>query len=91
MLFKRKPKPPIDTAIRMVGDAVEVAYGYLRDRRRIPSEEELRQLDTLAKTLWESHCTAQYIARNLHQRFRGEPEGSKQFTDQEVFDYHYPP
>ena len=90
MLFKRKPKPPIEGAIRIVGEAVEVAYGYLRDRKRIPTEEELRRLDELTKTLWESHCTVQYISRNLHQRFRGEPEGAKKFTDVEVFDYHYP-
>ena len=29
--FKRKPKPPLAKAIRMVSDATEVAYKYLRD------------------------------------------------------------
>lgn len=90
-LFRRKPKPPLAEAIQMVGDAVEVAYKYLRDRKHMPSEEELRQLDQLAKALWENHGTAQYISRNMHQRFRGEPEGAKKFTDPAVFDYHYPP
>ena len=90
MLFKRKPKPPIGRVVQKVGDAVEVAYSYLRDRGHMPSEAELRQIDQLAQMLWESHCTAQYISRNLHQRFRGEPEGAKKFTDSEVFNYHYP-
>ena len=91
MLFRRKPKPPLEEAIRTVGDAVEVAYKYLRDRKHMPSEEELRQFDQLAKALWENHCSAQYISRNMHQRSRGEPEGAKKFTDPAVFDYHYPP
>jgi hypothetical protein len=90
-LFKRKPKPPLADAIRMVGDAVEVAYKYLRDRQHTPSEEELHLLDRLAEALWANHATAQYIARNMRQRAAGEPEGTKKFTDSAVFDYHYPP
>ena len=90
-LFKPKTKPPLEGAIRMVGDAVEVAYKYLRDRKHMPTEEELKLLDRLVEALWQNHATAQYIARNMHQRFRGEPEGAKKFTDPEAFDYHYPP
>lgn len=90
-LFKRKPKPPLADAIHMVGDAVEVAYKYLRDRKHMPSEEELHLLDRLAEALWANHATAQYIARNMRQRAHGEPEGAKKFTDPTVFDYHYPP
>ncbi len=75
----------------MVGDAVEVAYKYLRDRQHTPSEEELHLLDRLAEALWANHATAQYIARNMRQRAAGEPEGTKKFTDSAVFDYHYPP
>ena len=89
-LFKRKSKPPLEGAIRMVSDAVEVAYKYKRDRRHMPTEEELRLFDQLAKALWSNHATAQYIARNMRQRANGEPEGAKKFTDPAVFDYHYP-
>lgn len=91
MLFKRKPKPPLDDALRMVSEAIGVAYRYKRDKSYMPSEAELQQLDQLAQVLWESHCTVQYISRNLHQRFRGEPEGAKKFTVAEAADYHYPP
>lgn len=85
--FKRKPKPPLLDAIRMVSDATEIAYKYLRDRKHMPSEEELRLLNQLAETLWQNHATAQYIARNMGQRSRGEPEGAKKFTDSGVADY----
>lgn len=90
MLFRRKPRPPIGKAAQMVGEAVEVAFRHKRDKAYMPTEEELRQFDRLAQYLWESHCTAQYISRCLHQRVNGEPEGAKKFTDAEVFDYHYP-
>jgi hypothetical protein len=75
----------------MVGDAVEIAYKYLRDRKHTPTQEELALLDQLAETLWANRATAEYIVRCMHQRARGEPEGAKKFTDPEVFDYHYPP
>ncbi len=74
-LFKPEPKPPLEEAIRMAGDAVEVAYAYLRDRKRMPTEEELARLDQLVEALWQNHATAQSIARKMHRRFRGEPEG----------------
>lgn len=52
----------------MTDNAVEIAYQYLRDRRYRPSEEELAQFDRLVETLWQSHATAQYIARSLRSR-----------------------
>lgn len=71
MLFRRKPKPPLKQALTLVGDAVEIAYKYLRDRKQIPTEQELHHLDQLALLLWESHVTVQYIARHLRRRARG--------------------
>jgi hypothetical protein len=91
MFFKRKPKPPLKVAIQMVDDAVDIAYKYLRDKNHMPTNDELQLLDALAKNLWSQYATAQYIARNMGQRSRGEPEGAKKFTDPAVFDYHYPP
>ena len=75
----------------MVGDAVEVAYKYLRDKKFKPNESDVKLFEHLEKILWENHATAGYIARCMRQRMNGEPEGSKKFTDPEVFDYHYPP
>lgn len=73
-----------------MADAVEIAYQYLRDRKHRPTEDELRLLDELAEVLWQNHATAQYIARNMHQRAKGQPEGAKKFTDPNAFEYHYP-
>ena len=91
MFFKKKPKPPLEEAISLVHQAVEIAWCYKRDKRYNPSEADLASFDRLAQTLWESHTTAQYIARCMGQRAAGEPEGAKKFTDPKVFDYHYPP
>ena len=74
----------------MGSGAIEVAYRCKRDKGYMPSEAELKQFDRLAQHLWETHTTAQYIARFLYLRANGEPEGAKKFTDAEVFDYHYP-
>lgn len=71
-LFKRKSKPPLAEAIRMVGDATEIAYKYLRDRKHMPTEGELLLLNQLAEALWANHATAQYISRNMHQRLHNE-------------------
>lgn len=85
-MFKRKPKPPLEEAIHCINEAVEAAYQHLRDRTHMPSEEELRQLDRLVEALWQNHATVRYIARNLHQRACGEPEGARKFT--RGFDYY---
>lgn len=55
----------------MVDDAVELAYQYLRDRKHMPTKEELMLLDRLVETLWKNHCTTQYISRNMHQSYYG--------------------
>lgn len=90
MFFRKKPKPPLEDAIRMVQDAIEIAYKPLRDERHMPTEAELAQFDCLANTLRESYATAQYIARCMRQRYDGESEGSKKFTSPKPFDWHYP-
>ncbi len=91
MFFKPKPKPEMKKAIELVGEAIEIAYKHLRDKKYQPTESDLKLFERLGEELWHKHCTAKYIARNMGQRFRGEPEGAKKFTDKEVFDWHYPP
>ena len=91
MLFKRKQKLPLEEASALVQQAIEIAYTYLRDKSYQPTEANLALFEQLSQALWENHTTAQYIARCMGQRSRGEPEGAKKFTDPKVFDYHYPP
>lgn len=90
MFFKKKPKPPLEDAIRMVQDAIEIAYKPLRDKKYMPTEAELEHFERLANTLWENYTTTQYISRCLHQRYNGEPERSRKFTNPKTFDWHYP-
>ena len=89
-LFKRKPKQPLDAALAHVAAAVEILYAYKRDSGYQPTEQDLQTFAQAQKNLWEASCTAGYIEKCLHQRHRGEPEGSKRFTDDEVQRYHYP-
>ena len=79
MVFKRKPKPPLDDAIRMARDSIAIAFCYKRDKAHRLSAEERQQLDQLVEILHESHAAAQYIARCLQQRSQGEPEGARRF------------
>jgi hypothetical protein len=87
MVFKRKPKPPLDDAIRMAHDAIAIVFRYKRDKAHRLSAEERQQLDQLVKILHESHAAAQYIARCLQQRANDEPEGARKFTTGKTWDY----
>lgn len=69
-LFARKPKPPLEEAVRKAEEALEIAYTYLRDRRYVPSREDLYQVHMLAHTFWGHYTTAQYIARQLRERVK---------------------
>lgn len=89
-LFKRKPTQPLDDVLAHIAAAVEILYSYKRDSGYHPTEQDLLMFSAAQKALWEASCTAGYIERSLHQRHRGEPEGSKRFTDDEVQRYHYP-
>ena len=90
-LFKRKPKPPLQEAIGLIHQAIEIAYKYKRDKYYQPTEDELELFLQLSNKLMEASATASYINRSMQQRFNGEPEGAKKFTDPKIFDYHYPP
>lgn len=89
--FRRKSPTPLDEVFRHIGAAVEILYTYKRNKHYHPTEDELKQFTNAREAFWQAQSTAGYIERCLHQRFRGEQEGAKKFTDSEVFDYHYPP
>ncbi len=92
MFFRRRiiQKPPIEIADMMVRNSIIIAYGYLHNKRNIPSKEELAMFESFVEELDHSRATAAYILRCLHQRSRGEPEGSPKFTNPDSFDYHFP-
>jgi hypothetical protein len=89
--FKSKQKVPIERALELVAEAVEIAFTYKRDKRYQPTEADLQLFEKLREAVFGMHATLDYICRRLEQRHHGEPEGAKKFTDPKVFDYHYPP
>ena len=52
MLFKRRPKPPLLQAVRLVDQAVLLIHAYWRDRGYRPSEADLRLFLDLERTLF---------------------------------------
>lgn len=94
MFFKRSrniiKKQPIEIALNMLMHTMIIAYGYMHNKRYKLTEHDLKMMDLFKDELWRNYCTAQWIASCLHQRSRGEPEGSPKFTDPESFDYHFP-
>jgi len=92
MFFRRRiiQKPPIEIADMMVRNAMIIAYGYLHNKRNLPTQEELAMFESFVEELDHSRATAAYISRCLYQRSRGEPEGSPKFTNPDSFDYHFP-
>jgi len=89
-LFKRKPPPPLNEAINLIHEAIEIAYKHQRDKHYMPTEEDIELFKRIEEVLWQSKCTAEYITRCMQQRMNGEPEGAKKWHDKEVFDWHYP-
>jgi hypothetical protein len=90
LFFKRKTPLPLHDVFRHIGEAVEILYIYQRDKRYMPTDDDLRQFSNACEALEQAGVTARYITRCLYQRHEGESEGAKKFTDHEVFDYHYP-
>jgi hypothetical protein len=74
MFFRRKPKPPLTEASRLVEEAVRLVHGYWRDRRYSPSEADLQAFRDLEMCLFRSAAAARRIALRMERRFHGEPE-----------------
>lgn len=89
-MFKKKQKPPLDSAIYLVNHAIDIAWKYQRDKKFIPSDDDFKKLDILLEAFWQNHCTLEYIIRCLKQRKNEKPEGAQKFTNPESFDYHFP-
>lgn len=68
MLFRKSLKPPIETALALLGHAITIVYGYKHNTRYRPSKHELMMIDLFTDELWEHYCTAKHIQRSLHER-----------------------
>jgi hypothetical protein len=74
MTFGVKSKPPLALAIGMVSDAMEVAYAYIRDGKRMTTKEEFEQLDVLAALLLVNAEITKYLFRGMRKRVKGRKE-----------------
>lgn len=74
MIFRRKPKPPLAQAEKLVHEAVALAHRYWRDAGYRPSESDLAVILRLEETLLRSYAIMRRIAIRMERRFHGEPE-----------------
>ncbi|PVE24743.1 hypothetical protein DC522_08965 [Microvirga sp. KLBC 81] len=74
MVFRRKPKPPLAQAEKLVQEAATLIYRYWRDRDYMPSRSDLTMFHQLEEMLFHSHAAVRRIAIRMERRFHGEPE-----------------
>jgi len=74
VLFRKKPKPPLTEAIRLVQQAVTLVHAYWRDRDYQPSRSDLALLRRLEDMLFCSHSLVRRIGLRMERRFHGEPD-----------------
>ncbi|WP_445502312.1 hypothetical protein [Microvirga sp. G4-2] len=78
MVFRRKSKPPLTEAARLVQQAVALIHGYWRDTSYRPSTTDLTMFRQLKEMLFRSHGTVRRIAIRMERRFHDEPEINEQ-------------
>lgn len=71
MVFTRR-KVGMGYAVKLVEEALSIAYNYRRDSRYVPDEAELKEFFQFAYALESAHATAAYIARRMQQRQQSE-------------------
>lgn len=61
-------KSPLQQSIRMIREALDLAYYYQRDTTFAPSAEDLEEFVRLSEILWYYQSAANYMVRRLHER-----------------------
>jgi hypothetical protein len=61
-------EPPLQRSIRMVKEALDLAYCYQRDPKFMPTTEDLELFVRLSETLWFYQSAANYMVRRMHER-----------------------
>lgn len=74
MFFRRMPLHSIDTAREMMHHAMHIAYGYKRNKKYMPTEEEVKKFELFEAELWRHYCTARYILHSMNRRICGKAE-----------------
>ncbi|PVE25930.1 hypothetical protein DC522_03955 [Microvirga sp. KLBC 81] len=74
MVFRRKPKPPLAQAEKLVQEAATLIHRYWRDSDYMPSTADLIMFRQLEDKLFLCHAVVRRIALRMERRFHGEPE-----------------
>ena len=74
MVFRRKPKPPLTEAARLVQQSVALIHAYWRDRDYMPSATDLTMFRQLEDKLFLCHAAVRRIVIRMERRFHDEPE-----------------
>jgi hypothetical protein len=61
-------EPPLQRSIRMIKEALDLAYYYQRHPTFMPSTEDLELFVHLSETLWFYQSAANHIVRRMHAR-----------------------
>ncbi len=69
MLFRKKPKPPLEMAFQFLANAILIVYGYQHNKRYMPSEHDLKMIDLLEREMQLDCATVGYVERGqFHPR-----------------------
>lgn len=61
-------EPPLQRSIRMIKEALDLAYYYQRDPKFMPSAVDLELFVRLSETLWFYQSAANHMVRRMHER-----------------------
>ncbi len=64
------PSPPIEEALELLRQAMDIAFSYLEDPHYVPTEEELEQFRYMERSLLQHHAAAEALYRRLKERCR---------------------
>jgi hypothetical protein len=68
---KRDEKQPVDESIRLLRQAVNIAYNYLYRFRPEASEESLKSIDRLEKAFDTNHAAIRYFVCQAREHMQG--------------------
>jgi len=68
MTTTRDQEPPLEQSIRMIKEALDLAYCYQNDPTLMPSREDLAQFVRLSETLFFYLSAANQLVRRVHER-----------------------
>jgi len=88
-LFTRKPSSPLAEALRYISAAAAIVSRHAFDATYTPTAADFQTLQRLDAAFHHGTAITGHTEQRMRQRLAGEPEGSRKWHDDAVFDYHY--